>query len=46
MKRMKMSNILILEEAGIDWQKVEVVRKNHEYIRIRNKQGKEFDVRY
>lgn len=46
MKRMRMKDILILEEAGVDWQRVEVVRKNHEYIRVRNEFGREFDVRY
>lgn len=46
MKKMRMKDILILEEYGIDWQKVEIVRRNHEYIRIRNEAKKEFDIRY
>lgn len=42
----RMKEILLLESLGLDFTKYEIVKHNHEYVRIKDKEGKCQDIRY
>ncbi len=42
----RMKEILLLEELGLDFTKYEIVKRNHEWIRIKDQDGICQDIRY
>lgn len=43
---MQMKEILLLESLGLDFTKYEIVKRNHEYVKIKDKEGRCQDIRY